>query len=81
MIKHAQTKRMNVNIESQDHIMLLVGRKKIERHLDLSWNTIRKLHYTDGLPLVRLGGQWAMDTRQLAEWLSRKSQPCQEVRQ
>ena len=80
-INRVQTTFMHVKHESQDRIMLLVGRKKIERHLDLSWNTVRKLHYTEGLPLVRLGGQWAVDTRQLAEWLSRKSQPCQGVRQ
>lgn len=59
--------------------MLLVGRKKIEQRMDLSWNTIRKLHYTEGLPLVRLGSQWALDTEMLTEWLRRKSTPCREV--
>lgn len=59
--------------------MLLVGRKKIEQRMDLSWNTIRKLHYTEGLPLVRLGSQWALDTEMLAEWLKRKSSPYREA--
>jgi hypothetical protein len=54
--------------------MLVVGIKQIERTLDLSWNTIRKLHYTEGLPLHRLGNQWALDIAEFREWLSKESQ-------
>jgi phage terminase Nu1 subunit (DNA packaging protein) len=60
--------------------MIITGRKKIADHLDLSWGTVRKLHAREGLPLFKLGAQWAMDTEQLAQWLSRRATPYREVR-
>lgn len=62
--------------------MLLVGRRKIAKHLDLSWNTVRKLYYDEGLPLVSLGSQWALDLDMLQDWLTNKSQrqKCQNMK-
>lgn len=60
--------------------MILTGRKKIEGFVGLSWNTIIKLHYQDGLPLARLGYKWALDVGLFREWLFRRSQPHNEFR-
>lgn len=60
--------------------MIITGRNAISKHLGLSWPTVRKLHHEQGLPLVRLGLKWALDTEQLAEWLSRKATPYREAR-
>lgn len=54
--------------------MFIVGTRNISNTINLSWNTIRKLHYEDGLPLVRLGNQWALDLKTFREWLSNRSE-------
>jgi excisionase family DNA binding protein len=52
--------------------MLITGREQIAQRMGLSWPTVKKLYLREGLPLVRLGLKWALDTEQLQEWLSRK---------
>ena len=53
--------------------MVITGSKQIEQYLGLSWPTIRKLHYEQGLPLVRFGLKWALSTQQLEEWMAQRS--------
>jgi phage terminase Nu1 subunit (DNA packaging protein) len=62
-------------------MMIITGREQIAERMGLSWPTVKKLYQQEGLPLMRLGLKWAMDTEMLAEWLSRKSQCVREVRQ
>ena len=50
--------------------MLITGRRKIEKQMNLTWPTIRKLYRTQGLPLIRLGLKWGLETDQLQKWLS-----------
>jgi len=52
--------------------MVIIGRKNIEKHLNLSWPTIRRLYLRQGLPLVRMGGQWGLHSRQVKEWMEQQ---------
>ena len=50
---------------------ILTGRKNITKHLDLSWPTVKKLHRKQGLPIVLVGGKWALDTGRARQWMDR----------
>ena len=54
--------------------MLITGRRKIEKQMSLTWPTIRKLYREQGLPLIRLGLKWGLETGQLQEWLSKQAE-------
>ena len=57
---------------------VFTGKAEISKRMGLSWPTVMKLYQKDGLPLMRLGLKWALDSEQLQEWMSRKSQ-CASV--
>ncbi|MDA3896064.1 MAG: hypothetical protein PF482_07955 [Desulfobacteraceae bacterium] len=54
--------------------MLITGRRKIEKQMSLTWPTIKKLYQEQGLPLIRLGLKWGLETDHLQEWLRKQSE-------
>ena len=59
---------------------IITGKEQIAQRMGLSWPTVLKLYYQDGLPLMKVGLKWALDSEQLQAWLSRKSQCAREIR-
>jgi len=54
--------------------MLITGRRKIEKQMSLTWPTIKKLYRKQGLPLIRLGLKWGLETDHLKEWLTKQAE-------